>query len=117
MKSWHTEYQVTAKDREKTQLEYEIKRDLEELEAGKAQENAYYVRLKYPIQYNVTQLDIKTVFLFLIIFYNNHLFYSQTRKQEEINERRRRALANAMKQQRAAQWIKDNIIANQVCYN
>ena len=77
MKSWHTEYQVTAKDREKTQLEYEIKRDLEELEAGKAQENAYYVRLKYPIQYNVTQLDnIKTVFLFLIIFYNNHLFYS-----------------------------------------
>ena len=39
MKSWHQEYQVAAKDREKTQLEYEIKKDLEELEAGKAQEH------------------------------------------------------------------------------
>ena len=43
MKSWHHEYQVMAKDREKTQLEYEIKKDLEELEAGRAQENAYNV--------------------------------------------------------------------------
>ena len=43
MKSWHHEYQVSAKDREKTQLEYEIKKDLEELEAGRAQENAYNV--------------------------------------------------------------------------
>ena len=30
MKSWHHEYQVSAKDREKKQLEYEIKKDLEE---------------------------------------------------------------------------------------
>ena len=46
MKSWHHEYQVMAKDREKTQLEYEIKKDLEELEAGRAQENAYNVGIK-----------------------------------------------------------------------
>ena len=31
-----------------------------------------------------------------------------------MNERRRRTLANATKQQRAAQWIRENIIANQV---
>ena len=38
----------------------------------------------------------------------------QLREKNEKDERRRRTLANAVKQARAAQWIKDNIIANQV---
>ena len=50
--------------------------------------------------------------------YNNNfnIMYRviQARKQQVKDERRRRTLANATKQQRAAQWIRDNIIANQV---
>ena len=38
----------------------------------------------------------------------------QLREKNEKDERRRRTLANAVKQARAAQWIKDNVIANQV---
>ena len=44
-----------AKDREKAQLEYEIKKDLEELEAGRAQENAYNVGIECLIRFK----DIK----------------------------------------------------------
>ena len=38
----------------------------------------------------------------------------QLREKNEKDERRRRTLANAVKQARVAQWIRDNIIANQV---
>ena len=59
MKSWHHEYQVMAKDREKAQLEYEIKKDLEELEAGRAQENAYNVGIERLIQFKDIKLCSK----------------------------------------------------------
>ena len=44
----------------------------------------------------------------------SHFVILQSREKHEKDERRRRTLANAVKQARAAQWIKDNIIANQV---
>ena len=43
-----------------------------------------------------------------------HFDILQLREKNEKDERRRRTLANAVKQARAAQWIKENIIANQV---
>ena len=45
LKSWNHEYQVSAKERERSQLSYEAKKDLEELDAAKAQEDAIFVGL------------------------------------------------------------------------
>ena len=51
-----------AKDREKAQLEYEIKKDLEELEAGRAQENAYNVGIERLIRFKYIKFCSKNIF-------------------------------------------------------
>ena len=111
LKSWNHEYQVSAKERERSQLSYEAKKDLEELDAAKAQEDAIFV--------GIFENDYQFWFLVLVEQLNSfndtfHFVILQLREKNEKDERRRRTLANAVKQARAAQWIKDNIIANQV---
>ena len=72
MKSWHHEYQVSAKDREKTQLEYEIKKDLEELEAGRAQENAYNVWIENIILLKDIKFNSKCYYCYSITLYKHY---------------------------------------------
>ena len=94
-------------------MSYEAKKDLEELDAAKAQEDAIFVGL--------FENDNWFWSIFILIVERLHYFDDtshfvilQSREKHEKDERRRRTLANAVKQARAAQWIKDNIIANQV---